>query len=109
MNRVKLMGVAVVLISAGFGAATYYMKPKVISGPEATPVVSADRLIASYSPRIGTDMAKVKIVEFLDPECESCAAFYPVMKGLTQEFSQDVQLIVRYMLFHSNLRSPRKT
>lgn len=103
MNRVKLMGITVVGICAAFVVATNYMAPKVVSVPdEATPIVSNDRLIASYSPRIGSDMAKVKVVEFLDPECESCAALYPVVKGLTQEFSQDVQLVVRYMLFHSN-------
>ena len=42
--------------------------------------VKAESLIRSDSPTLGSVNAPVTIVEFLDPECESCAAFAPIVK-----------------------------
>lgn len=71
-----------------------------------TPVVELKTddspLIRSYSHRMGPDSAKVKLVEFYDPECEACAAFFPHVKAIMNKFPNDVQLIVRYALYHSN-------
>jgi protein-disulfide isomerase len=55
-----------------------------------------------YSPRYGNEDAKVFLIEFLDPECESCRAFYPQVKTLLEEFKGKVQLVVRYAPFHNN-------
>ncbi len=44
-------------------------------------------------------MAKVVVVEFLDPECGSCRAFYPKVKQLTKEF-EGVRFDFRYMPYH---------
>lgn len=71
-----------------------------------TPVVAMQSddspLIRSYSHRMGPDSAKVKLVEFYDPECEACAAFFPHVKAILNKYPNDVQLILRYALFHSN-------
>lgn len=55
-----------------------------------------------YSPRIGRKDAPVQVVEFLDPECESCRAFYPYTKMLLEEFEGKVELVIRYAPFHPN-------
>ena len=44
------------------------------------------------------------MVEFLDPECESCREFYPYVKMLLKENEGKIQLIVRYAPFHGNSR-----
>jgi len=71
-----------------------------------TPVVELKTddspLIRSYSHRMGPDSAKVKLVEFYDPECEACAAFFPHVKAILNKYPNDVQLILRYALYHSN-------
>tara|TARA_R110002124_G_scaffold126756_3_gene286432 strand:- start:10795 stop:11460 length:666 start_codon:yes stop_codon:yes gene_type:complete len=38
----------------------------------------------------------VTVVEFLDFECEACAAAYPVVEELRQEFSGQVTFVLRY-------------
>lgn len=58
--------------------------------------------VRDYSPRLGRDTAKVYVVEFLDPECESCREFYPSVKMLLEEFEGQIQLVVRYAPFHGN-------
>ena len=55
-----------------------------------------------YSPRWGNPEAKVVITEFLDPECETCREFFPLVKKIIKENNGKVQLVVRYAPFHGN-------
>lgn len=54
-----------------------------------------------HSPTYGPAGAKVRIVEFLDPACETCRAFYPVVKDIVDSHQGRVQLVVRYTPFHA--------
>ena len=63
---------------------------------------SSKIFVRDYSPRYGDKNAKVFLVEFLDPECESCRMYYPEVKALLEEFKGKVQLVVRYAAFHGN-------
>lgn len=58
-----------------------------------------------HSPRFGNTDAKVFLIEYLDPECESCRNFYPLVKELLNEFNGKVQLVVRYAPFHQNSKT----
>ena len=49
----------------------------------------------AHSPTYGPPDAKVKITEFFDPACETCSAFYPIVKDLVDRQSGKVQLIER--------------
>ncbi|MCH2158496.1 MAG: DsbA family protein [Oleiphilaceae bacterium] len=53
-----------------------------------------------YSPSMGPADAPVTIVEFLDPACEACRAFYPYVKEIMKRHPQDVRLVLRYAPFH---------
>nr|WP_254367747.1 thioredoxin domain-containing protein [Microbacterium sp. NC79] len=39
----------------------------------------------------------VRIVEFLDFECEVCAAFYPIVEDLRDEYAGRITYVVRYL------------
>jgi protein-disulfide isomerase len=58
--------------------------------------------VRDYSPRMGDPQAKVTLVEFFDPECESCRAVYPGVKEILKEYEGKVQLVLRYAPFHGN-------
>ena len=60
----------------------------------------ADRLVRMHSPTLGPQNAAVTIVEFFDPACETCRAFYPIVKNLMQQYPNDVRLVLRYAPFH---------
>jgi protein-disulfide isomerase len=51
---------------------------------------------------LGPADAPVTLVEFLDPECESCGAFHPTVKRILKDYDGRVRLVVRYMPFHPN-------
>ena len=62
------------------------------------------KFVPDYAPKLGPERPKVYLVEFLDPECESCREFYPYVKMLLKENEGQIQLVVRYAPFHGNSR-----
>ncbi|MDX1356884.1 MAG: thioredoxin domain-containing protein [Halomonas venusta] len=60
-------------------------------------------LVRSHSPILGREDAPVTIVEFFDPACEACRAFYPLTKSILETYPEKVRLIVRYTPFHGDV------
>lgn len=58
------------------------------------------RLVRMHSPVFGPQNAPVTIVEFFDPACETCRAFYPIVKNLMAQYPNEVRLVIRYAPFH---------
>ena len=61
---------------------------------------NAQFLIRDYSPTIGDPNAKVTIVEFFDPACETCKAFYPLVKQIMAANPGRIRLVLRYLPLH---------
>jgi protein-disulfide isomerase len=59
-----------------------------------------DNLVRMHSPALGNAQARVVIVEFLDPACETCRAFYPFVKEIMAAHPEDIRLVLRYAPFH---------
>ncbi|MDO9053458.1 MAG: DsbA family protein [Gallionella sp.] len=58
-------------------------------------------LIRMHSPTIGQANAPVVIVEFIDPACETCRNFYPMVKQLMADNPDKIRIVLRYAPFHS--------
>ncbi len=56
--------------------------------------------VRRHSPVIGPVNAPVTIVEFFDPSCEACRAFYPIVKQIMAQYPNDVRLVLRYTPLH---------
>lgn len=96
---VLLIFCVVVVVGAVVGA-TYYQNSL---QKTQKPVAEANqRLVRPDSPTKGPADAKVTVVEFFDPECESCRAFEPAMKRILKDYDGKVRLVVRYMPLHPN-------
>ncbi len=57
-------------------------------------------LMRTHSPSMGPANAPVVIVEFIDPACETCRAFYPMVKQLMASYPGKIRLVLRYAPFH---------
>jgi len=68
------------------------------SAPAAAPQWNA--YVRRHSPVIGPANAPVTIVEFFDPSCEACRAFYPIVKQIMAQYPNDVRLVLRYTPLH---------
>jgi protein-disulfide isomerase len=67
--------------------------------------VSSEVLVRENSHRLSTaDDARVTLVEFLDFECESCGAAFPIVEQLRNEYAGRVTFVTRYFPIpsHSN-------
>lgn len=94
-----IVGVSAVVIALGFWAGKFFYKSEEIKKIEKQDI---SVFVRPHSSRMGAENAKVTVVEFLDPECESCRAVYPGVKEIMKEFEGQVQLVVRYAPFHHN-------
>lgn len=59
-----------------------------------------DVMVREHSPVMGPATAPVTIVEFFDPACEACRAFYPYVKQILADYPRDARLVIRYVPFH---------
>jgi protein-disulfide isomerase len=79
-------------------AATVAREPAVEVAPTPSPQWNA--YVRRHSPVIGPANAPVTIVEFFDPSCEACRAFYPIVKQIMAQYPNDVRLVLRYTPLH---------
>lgn len=93
LSSFRLLSISLLVIFVLAGCSTD-------SEPKSEKVWSGDEYERSYSPSIGPDNAKVTIVEYLDPACSACRAFYPFVKEILSRHPNDVRLVVRYAAFH---------
>ena len=61
---------------------------------------NASLFVREHSPTLGDEGAKVYLVKFSDPACETCSAFHPFVKKLMEDNPGKIKLIVRYATFH---------
>ena len=66
----------------------------------STAARNKESLARFHSPSLGRADAPVHIVEFFDPACGTCAAFYPLVKQMVAADREDIRLTVRYAPFH---------
>lgn len=100
MNRRAVIlstGVAAAAIFAG-GA---YLYSERSTGTAPAPIAAEDsQLVRPHSPVLGPATAPVTIVEFFDPSCEACRAFYPLVKEIMASYPEQVRVVIRYTPFH---------
>lgn len=95
---------AIVIAGAFIGARYYRSSVQEVRKPTANTSTSAPsgQLVREDSWTMGPADAKVTLVEFYDPECESCASFAPVVKKIYSDYGGKLRLVMRYMPLHRN-------
>ena len=97
------IGVPVLAVAALLAFAAGGNAPTGTDSPSVAPGGAGDeRLVYPDSPTLGSVDAAVTLVEFLDPECESCRAAYPIVKQLLADNEGQIRLVVRYVPGHNN-------
>ena len=90
---------AVLLIIAIVAGAIYYQSQSSKAAAEAYQL-NRSTYVRDYSPSRGSPTAKVEIVEFFDPACDTCKAFHPKVKQLMDDHPGKIRLYERYAPFH---------
>lgn len=61
---------------------------------------NSEVFVRKHSQSLGSDHAKVYLIEFFDPACETCAAFSPYVKQLINFYDGKLKLVLRYAPLH---------
>ena len=100
MKQKTIFITALVVLAVVFaGGVQFYRSQKAGEAAQAA-AKNKESLVRSHSPTLGKAGAPVHIVEFLDPACETCAAFYPFVKKMMATHPDDIRLTVRHVPFH---------
>jgi protein-disulfide isomerase len=100
MNRNILLVASAVLLLGGFAIGASMYRSSATAAVDAIAREESKTLVPDHAQRLGDPAARVVIVEFFDPACETCAKFAPVAKGLVERNPGRVQLVLRYAAFH---------
>ncbi len=101
MKKTLFLSAAIILLLAFVAGAYFYSTSKTEqAGQFAQQNRSA--LVRDYSPVLGPADARVEIVEFFDPACETCRRFYPFVKEILAAEPERIRLVLRYAPFHQN-------
>lgn len=98
----KKLTVAILAAAAltAFIVGVFIYQRSVQESQEKKVAEQAARLVRMHSPVFGPQNAPVTVVEFFDPACETCRAFYPIVKNLLKQYPNEVRLVIRYAPFH---------
>ena len=95
-----LFGVSCFVLIVAFVFAASYYKGRQAEKYGFMAQENASTFIRDHSPTLGSDSARVYLVEFMDPACETCAAFSPFVKQMLGAFPGQIKLVLRYAPFH---------
>jgi len=101
ISRTSLVAAAVAVLVIGVVAAAFLYESDNTESLQAETAARQAALASEHSPTFGDPGAKVHIVEFLDPACETCAIFYPMVKQWMAEVPGEIRLSVRHLAFHT--------
>ncbi len=104
-NSYLIIGTAILAVALFMGAFYFYKNNQSSIGPvenNSKSTAESSMLIRDWSPSLGPTMARIVIVEFLDPECEACRGMHPILKKILKKYDGKVRYVLRYMPFHTN-------
>ena len=95
-----LFGFACIVLVLGFIIGSSYYQEKQVEKYGFLAQENAELFVRDHSPTRGSDDAKVFIVEFMDPACETCASFAPFVKKIMDAYPGKIKLVLRYAPLH---------
>ena len=100
MNQKFLVAGSAALLLIAFVVGVFIFNQKKDDQAKQMAAANRNALIRMHSPSLGRVDAPVVIVEFLDPACETCRDFYPLVKQMMAANPDKIRLVLRYAPFH---------
>lgn len=101
MNKKLLVAGSAITMLVVFSAAVIAFKHQRAQDAERLAEANRASLVRMHSPTLGRQDAPVVLVEFIDPACETCRAFYPLVKQIMAAHPDKIRLVLRYAPFHN--------
>jgi protein-disulfide isomerase len=98
--KYALVGITCLVLVLSFVFGNKYYKDQQVQKYGFMATENAELFVRDHSQTLGSDDAKVYLVEFMDPACETCAAFAPFIKQIMATNPGKIKLVIRYAPFH---------
>ena len=108
MKKQTLVIATVVALIVGFVFAASWYRGTEAERVETIADESTDVLAPDHAMSLGPEDAKVTLVEFFDPACETCAVFHRPVKELLQQHPDRVRLVLRKAPIHHRTEAVAK-
>lgn len=89
---------AVILLGLGL----FFRSQKNNMDSEQAKKAEGAQLVREHSYAKGKLDSTVTLVEYYDPECEACKAFYPMVNEIMDRYGDKIKLVVRPIALHSS-------
>lgn len=100
MKKYVIFGISCLVLVGIFVFGNIYYKAKQAEKYGFLAQENAELFVREHSQTLGSDDAKVYLIEFMDPACETCAAFSPLVKQMMDANPGKIKLVLRYAPFH---------
>ena len=100
MKKEQLVIPVGILLVVAFAVGTFAFRGKQAEELAFMARDNADTFVRPHSRTFGAEDAKVYLVEFTDPACETCAAFHPFTRHLVDQHPGKIKVVLRYAPFH---------
>jgi len=100
MQNKKVVIISLILLLVIFLGGGYVYKTNKSKQLASNAKANYSALVREHSVVIGNKDAKVELVEFFDPACETCAQMHPYVKEIMKENEGNIKLVLRYAPFH---------
>ncbi len=95
-----MVGASCLVLILAFIFGNSYYKGKQVEKLGFMAKENASTFVRNHSQTLGSNDAKVYLVEFMDPACETCAVFSPFVKQMMDANPGKIKLVLRYAPFH---------
>ena len=95
-----IFGLTVLVLIIAFMFGSSYYKGKQAEKIGFMAQENSSLFVRDHSQTLGSDEAKVYLIEFMDPACETCAAFSPFIKQIMDANPGKIKHVIRYAPFH---------
>lgn len=99
-KRTVIFAATIAVLMIAFTVATLAYKYQAETKLQQTAAMNQMLLASEHAPSLGKAEAKVHLVEFLDPACETCAVFFPYVKKLMAANPDRIRLSIRHVPLH---------
>ena len=100
MKREHIVIVSTILLISVFVLGGFFYKKQQAEKVGFMAEENASTFVREHSLTLGSADAKVYLIEFFDPACETCRAFYPFIKKMMAAHPGKIKLVMRYAPFH---------
>lgn len=100
MQNKKVIISSLIVLILVFLSGAYIFKTNKSEQLASNAKQNSSALVRESSFILGEKNAKVELVEFFDPACETCAQMHPHVKDIMKRNKGNIKLVLRYAPFH---------